>query len=165
MSKRCNDFSFGCDNIFELNKNLVWLLFFLDKPDNCYLEIVPSHAVMIKVGASDAANFKKLLIEASDKLGVNQTDSSKFQLFNSTKYNGTDLLFKDSTKKLVDVGEKKTYDLWLGKSYMGDLDALKACPTTTGPGSPTAGSNTNKPHLVVAMVSIVAMVIFGSLFK
>ena len=86
----------------------MWLLFFLDKPDNCYLEVVPSHAVMIKVGASDAANFKNLLIEASDKLGVNQTDLSKFQLFNSTKYNGTDLLFKDSTKKLVDVGDKRT---------------------------------------------------------
>ena len=177
MSKRCNDFSFGCDNIFQLNKNLVWLLFFLDKPDSCYLEIVPSHAVMIKVGASDAANFKKLLIEASDKLGVNQTDFSKFQLFNSTKYNGTDLLFKDSTKKLVDVGDKNTYQLWLGQSYIDDLDALDACPTTTGPGGPTSatttgpggptsGSNINKPQLVVAMVSVsVAMVIFGSLFK
>ena len=166
MSKRCNDFSFGCDNIFQLNKNLVWLLFFLDKPDNCYLEIVPSHAVMIKVGASDAANFKKLLIEASDKLGVNQTDSSKFQLFNSSKYNnGEDLLFKDSTKKLVDVGDKNTYQLWLGQSYINDLDALDACPTTTGPGGPTAGSNTNKSQLAVAMVLSVAMVIFGSLFK
>jgi len=121
---------------------------------------------MIKVGANNAANFKNLLIKASDELGINQTDwSNKFQLFNSTKYGGKDLLFKDSTKKLVDVGEKKTYDLWLGKSYMDDLDALKACPTTTGPGSPTAGSNTNKPHLVVAMVSTAAMVIFGSLFK
>ena len=166
MSKRCNDFSFGCDNIFQLNKNLVWLLFFLDKPDNCYLEIVPSHAVMIKVGASDAANFKKLLIEASDKLGVNQTDSSKFQLFNSSKYNnGEDLLFKDSTKKLVDVGDKNTYQLWLGQSYINDLDALDACPTKTGPGGPTAGSNTNKSQLTVAMVLSVAMVIFGSLFK
>ena len=113
---------------------------------------------MIKVGASDAANFKNLLIEASDKLGVNQTDSSKFQLFKSTKYNnGKDLLFKDSTKKLVDVGDKNTYQLWLGQSYIDDLDALEACPT--------AGSNTNKPQLVVAMVLSVAMVIFGSLFK
>jgi len=120
---------------------------------------------MIKVGASNAANFKNLLIKASDELGINQTDSSKFQLFNSTKYNGKDLLFKDSTKKLVDVGEKKTYNLWLGKSYMDDLDALEACPTTTGPGGPTAGSNTNKPHLLVAVVLSVAMVIFGSLFK
>ena len=116
---------------------------------------------MIKVGANNAANFKNLLIKASDELGINQTDwSNKFQLFNSTKYGGKDLLFKDSTKKLVDVGEKKTYGLWLGKSYKDDLDALKACP-----GSPTAGSNSNKPHLVVAMVSTVAMVIFGSLFK
>ena len=52
------------------------------------------------------------------------------------------------------------YQLWLGQSYMDDLDALEACS-----GGPTAGSNTNKPHLPVAMVLSVAMVIFRSLFK
>ena len=49
-------------------------------------------------------------------------------MFNSTKYGGKDLLFKDSTKELVDVGDKKTYDAWLEKKYLDDVEAISTCP-------------------------------------
>lgn len=81
-----------------------------------------------------------------------------FQLFNSNKYGGKDLLFKDSTKKLVAVGvDKDTSVKFLGKVYLDDLEALTKCAT--------AGSHSNKPQLVVAMIFFFAMVISGVLFE
>ena len=114
---------------------------------------------MVKRGNTNNANYRKLLLEASDTYGINQTNSNMFQLFNSSKYGGNDLLFKDSTKKLVDVGEKNTYQKWLGEDYLGDLEALDGCPT--------AGGNINKLQSLVAMISafIAALCYTGTLFE
>ena len=133
---------------------------------------------MVKKGNTNNANYRNLLLKASDKYGINQTNSSMFQLFESSKYSGSDLLFKDSTKKLVDVGEKDTYQKWLGDDYLKDLEALDACPTTpttpcstpstpTTPTDPSAGGNINNPHSFVAMISafIAALCYTGTLFE
>ena len=138
---------------------------------------------MTKTGSSHVANYQNLLIKASDMYGTNQTDSAKFQLFNSSKYGGKDLLFKDSTTKLVGVGGQKTYDLWLGDAYLKDLEALNSCPTTEGPTAgarsptlttegptagatlptegPTAGARSNKLKVAVAVFSFIALLIAG----
>ena len=113
---------------------------------------------MAKKGNTNNANYKRLLLDASNVYGITQTNSSMFQLFESFKYmNGRDLLFKDSTKKLVDVEGKNTYQKWLGDVYLKDLEALDACPTTpTTPATPTgpsAGGNINKLQSLVAMIS------------
>ena len=130
---------------------------------------------MVKKGNTNNANYRNLLLKASDKYGINQTNSSMFQLFESSKYGGSDLLFKDSTKKLVDVGEKDTYQKWLGDDYLKDLEALDACPTTpttsttpsSTPTDPSAGGNINNPHSFVAMISafIAALCYTGTLFE
>ena len=123
---------------------------------------------MVKKGNTNSANYKRLLLDASDNYGITQTDPNMFQLFESSKYNGTDLLFKDSTKKLVDVGEKDTYQKWLGDQYLKDLEALDACPTTpTTPINPSAGGNINKLQSLVAMISafIAALCYAGTLFE
>ena len=142
----------GC-NIFSKK----WWFSFPEKYDNCYLAQVPSHAVMVKKGNTNNANYKRLLLDASNAYGINQTNPNTFQLFNSSKYSGSDLLFKDSTKKLVDVGDKNTYQKWLGDDYLKDLEALNACPTTpttpTTPTGPSAGGNINKLQSLVAMIS------------
>ena len=139
----------GC-NIFSKK----WWFSFPEKYDNCYLAQVPSHAVMVKKGNTNNANYKRLLLDASNAYGINQTNPNTFQLFNSSKYSGSDLLFKDSTKKLVDVGDKNTYQKWLGDDYLKDLEALNACPTTpTTPTGSSAGGNINKLQSLVAMIS------------
>ena len=139
----------GC-NIFSKK----WWFSFPEKYDNCYLAQVPSHAVMVKKGNTNNANYIRLLLDASNAYGINQTNPNTFQLFNSSKYSGSDLLFKDSTKKLVDVGHKNTYQKWLGDDYLKDLEALNACPTTpTTPTGPSAGGNINKLQSLVAMIS------------
>ena len=118
---------------------------------------------MVKGGNPNNANYRKLLLKASDNYGINQTDFNMFQLFNSSKYSGNDLLFKDSTKKLVDVEGKDTYQKWLGDVYLKDLEALDACPTT--PINPSAGGNINKLQSLVAMISafIAALCYTGTL--
>ncbi|XP_068748594.1 melanotransferrin-like [Montipora capricornis] len=125
--------------------------------DNCYLASVPAHAVVTKSGHDSYSKFKQLLVKASMDYGVNQTDSSMFQLFNSSKYGGKDLLFKDSTKKLVDVGDRDSYQKWLGSDYLKDLEVLKPCPSTEGPSS-SAPDQMKKPQLTIVMVSFIAIV-------
>ena len=93
-------------------------------------------------------------MKVSDEYGVKQNDSAIFQLFNSKKYGGKDLMFKDSTIKLGDVSQK-TYQKLLGDLYMKDLEALDDCV------SPTAGSSDNKPYsfLVSVVFMFVALVL------
>ncbi|XP_067032998.1 melanotransferrin-like [Acropora muricata] len=122
--------------------------------EKCFLEKVPAHAVMTKSGHTHNAQFKSLLLHLSAYYGRNQTNSSDFQLFVSSKYGGSDLLFKDSTQKLVDVGVRNTYRLWLGNEYLQDLEELNSCPPTT------AGfDKINKPQLAVVLVSLLSAVI------
>ena len=122
---------------------------------------------MVKKGNANNANYRQLLLYASKVARINQTDPTQFQLFNSSKYKGKDLLFKDSTKQLVDVKDKNTYEKWLGTDYLEDLKALRACPTTprsTTP-SPTAGGKNNMLELLSAMISFIALFYTGALFK
>jgi len=123
---------------------------------------------MTKSGHTHNAQFKSLLLHLSAYYGTNQTNSSDFQLFVSSKYGGSNLLFKDSTKKLVDVGVKNTYRLWLGEKYLSDLEELNYCPTNSSISStsPTSSTSTlaafgeiNKPRLTVVMVSLLSAVI------
>lgn len=127
---------------------------------------------MVKKGNANNANYRELLLHASKVAGITQNNPTQFQLFNSTKYKGKDLLFKDSTKQLVDVKDKNTYEKWLGKDYLEDLKALRACPTTprsTTPSPtrprPTAGGKNNKLELLSAMISFIALFYTGALFK
>ena len=117
---------------------------------------------MVKKGNANNANYTELLLHASKVAGITQNNPTQFQLFNSSKYKGKDLLFKDSTKKLVDVKDKNTYEKWLGTDYLEDLKALTACPITP---RPTAGGKNNMLELLSAMISFIALFYTGALFK
>ena len=121
---------------------------------------------MVKKGNANNANYRKLLLHASKVAGITQNNPTQFQLFNSSKYKGKDLLFKDSTKQLVDVKDKNTYEKWLGTDYLEDLKALTACPTTPQPTTRlTAGGKNNMLELLSAMISFIALFYTGALFK
>ena len=93
---------------------------------------------MTRKGNSFLAQYKAILLYMSKEFGINQTDPNKFQMFNSSEYNSAfkDQIFKDSTIKLVDVGDKDSYDKWLGKQYQDNLEALADCPYSTDPTEP-----------------------------
>ncbi|XP_073531115.1 melanotransferrin [Phyllobates terribilis] len=86
---------------------------------DCNWAQVPAHAVMVHPQMNIHALFG-LLDKAQDYYGSDS--SSVFKMFNSSKYNEKDLIFKDSTQKIVPVREKKTYEQWLGRNYIDSIE-------------------------------------------
>jgi hypothetical protein len=107
-----------------------------DSHVNCNFASNPSHAVVTRAG--DNMDVVKVLLAASTYCQPNTTanNCSAFLIFDSNKYvsGKKDLLFKDSTKKLVDVGDKNTYETWLGNGYTKAIKALgtAACTVPSG---------------------------------
>lgn len=103
----------------------------------------------------------------SEMYGVNQTNPSQFQLFNSTKYNGEDLLFKDSTTTtLVAIAkEKQTYQGYLGNDYVIDIEALTECDFLTTTQPPTTSISTQPPSTSIStnLVPYITLILLKAL--
>nr|AKZ20816.1 melanotransferrin 3 [Holothuria glaberrima] len=89
--------------------------------EDCSLSKVSAHALMTSGTKSDAekSQIKDVFLQGQKRFGSD--DNSDFKLFDSEDYEGSDLLFKDSTASLVDVGNRNTYDTWLSKEYLEGL--------------------------------------------
>ncbi|KAM5165314.1 melanotransferrin [Mantella aurantiaca] len=89
---------------------------------NCNWAQVPAHAVMVHPDTNRHALFG-LLDKAQEYYGSDT--SAGFKMFDSSYYGPANLIFKDSTNKIVPVKEKKTYEEWLGRNYIESLEGLQ----------------------------------------
>ena len=124
-----------------------FLLSEIGQHENCFLGFDPAHAVVTRKNNKDIDDIVTILTAMGRIYGPNQTDWTKFQLFNSTKYKGTNLMFKDSSTALVSIPkDNRTYQGYLGDDYVKDTEALKTCKTSTTKRPTFISFTTITPH-------------------
>ena len=110
---------------------MTFLLSEIGQHENCFLGFDPAHAVVTRKDNKDIDDIVTILTTMGSIYGPNQTNWTTFQLFNSTKYNGINLMFKDSSTALVSISkDNRTYQGYLGDDYVKDTEALKTCETS-----------------------------------
>lgn len=132
------------------------------KHEECHLGSNPAHAVVTRKDNSDIENIKKILTAMSDKYGVNQKNWNQFQLFNSSRYNGSNLIFKDSATALKGIpADKQSYMAYLGDNYGKNVEALTSC--TAAPTEKSKPTGTVSASTVTSPVT--ALMLFTTLLS
>ncbi|XP_072113075.1 uncharacterized protein [Mobula birostris] len=98
----------------------------IDEYKNCNWARVPAHAVVVRSHPDDDAKNNRIwdfLSRAQEKYG--ETSTADFKLFQSTKYQQKNLMFKDSVEKLVRLPDGMDYLHYLGPNYVSALKAMR----------------------------------------
>ncbi|XP_058043511.1 melanotransferrin-like [Ahaetulla prasina] len=88
----------------------------------CHWGQVPPRAVMVHPD-TNALVVYGLLDKAQDFFG-NDNNGNRFKMFSSSEFQKQDLIFKDSTVKIVPVGERRTFESWLGQPFLDSLEGI-----------------------------------------
>ncbi|XP_078265920.1 uncharacterized protein LOC144599072 [Rhinoraja longicauda] len=97
----------------------------IDQYKKCNLARVPAHAVMVRSEPDDDVknkNIWKFLSRAQERFGQDSTGT--FKLFQSVA-GQKNLMFKDSTQKLVHLSSGMDYRLYLGPAYITALKTIR----------------------------------------
>ncbi|KAG5847738.1 hypothetical protein ANANG_G00129400 [Anguilla anguilla] len=91
----------------------------------CHLAKVPAHAVVTRPEMQD--QVVAFLKDQESLFGINGSNTGLFKMFQSE---GSNLLFKDSTKCLQEVIKGQSFKDFLGKEYYDAVTSLKTCSTS-----------------------------------
>ncbi|KAG5847739.1 hypothetical protein ANANG_G00129410 [Anguilla anguilla] len=91
----------------------------------CHLAKVPAHAVVTRPEMRD--QVVAFLKDQESLFGINGSNTGLFKMFQSE---GSNLLFKDSTKCLQEVIKGQSFKDFLGKEYYDAVTSLKTCSTS-----------------------------------
>ncbi|XP_072524398.1 transferrin-a [Salminus brasiliensis] len=91
----------------------------------CNLAKVPAHAVVTR--PESRSDVVAVLKEQQARFGSSGSEP-QFKMFQSE--GGKNLLFKDSTKCLKEVSDKKGYREFLGAAYLSTMDTLRECASS-----------------------------------
>ncbi|GAB0193565.1 melanotransferrin [Grus japonensis] len=89
----------------------------------CHLARVPAQAIMVHPDISRFALYG-LLDKAQVYFG-NSSNGNGFKMFDSSTFQGKNLIFKDSAVEIVPVEERRTYAEWLGNEYIESLEGMQ----------------------------------------
>lgn len=90
----------------------------------CHWGRVPARAIMVHPDTNPLAVYG-LLDKAQDFFG-DDNNPNGFRMFNSTEFDGQDLIFKDSTVKIVPTEGRTTSRSWLGRPFLDSLEGLQS---------------------------------------
>ncbi|NXC39702.1 TRFM protein, partial [Penelope pileata] len=110
----------------------------------CHLARVPAQAIMVHPDTNVFALYG-LLDKAQDYFG-NSSNGNGFKMFDSSTFQGKNLVFKDSAVEIVPVEEKRTYTEWLGSEYVESLEGMQTRQCSG------AGNKLTHHHLLVTTV-------------
>lgn len=65
----------------------------------------------------------------------NSDSGNGFKMFDSSAFQGKDLIFKDSAVEIVPVEERRTYREWLGSEYIESLEGMQTPLQCSGAGN------------------------------
>ena len=132
--------------------------------ENCNLGYSPAHAVVTRKGAEQIDTYVQVLVKLNATFGIDQKNSSGFQLFNSTKYGGENLLFKDSAVALQEI-TKKTVKDYFG-DYYTDYKAINCKePKPTGTSQPTSKATALAVQLIIVPLSMLVTLLAGRMWR
>ncbi|XP_054840150.1 melanotransferrin [Eublepharis macularius] len=118
----------------------------------CHWGEVPARAVMVHPDINALAVYG-LLSKAQDFFGDDNNEHG-FKMFNSTDFQGQNLIFRDSTTEIVPVGEKTTFMSWLGKEFLESLDGMESLQC--------AGEATESMNVFLLLMASLCLVTFCS---
>ncbi|NWQ73712.1 TRFM protein, partial [Columbina picui] len=114
----------------------------------CHLARVPAQAIMVHPDTSVFALYG-LLDKAQVYFGKS-SNGNGFKMFDSSAFQGKDLIFKDSAVAIVPVEERRTYAEWLGSEYIESLEGMQ---------TPQCSGASNKIGQYLLMTTVIPLFI------
>ncbi|XP_039197494.1 melanotransferrin-like [Crotalus tigris] len=120
---------------------------------HCHWGQVPPRVIMVHPDTSALVVYG-LLRKAQDFFG-DDNNPNGFKMFSSSEFQKQDLIFKDSTVEIVPVGERRTFESWLGQPFLDSLEGLESSQCSRAASKP--------PNAIFLLMTILTLATISTL--